>query len=655
MDEPISKLSSAYILLVLVTITFGLAVAQNDENFSRQCKSKENCSDCIRTLGCAWCSNPGTQDDGEPLRCVSNHDIETSKLVCRDEWINPIAGHDAVLNNDLFSGDKNNLESIVQIQPQKIKLLLKPGEPYEVTIKYQQAQDYPVDLYYLMDLSSSMKDDKEKLSALGDNLALAMRNLTSDFKLGFGSFVDKREMPFVNTVAKKLENPCTGGLICTSPYKIGWRENARHMIVFSTDALSHYAGDGKLAGIVEPNDGKCHLDGNEYTHGLIQDYPSVSQINSKAIKHNMNIIFAIVSDMNSAYSLLKSRIQGSNTGVLNRDSSNVIAFVLDQYKSLEQSVMMTHTAPQSDFSVTFKSKCTKLDGELEPTDTCKGLRKDTIVEFKAEITALHCHEDPNKWKQSFQIKPQGLNERMIVDVEKCDCLESVTPNSTNTCGGTSNDLECSGRGQCKCGQCICTKPDNPEEDHGTCNCGICECVPGRWKGNNCECPVSEETCKEHPGERACSGKGDCLCGPPGDVGASEEPETSQPGQQGGFKDVETCSHLDEAGCTYKFRYFDVPGGTTYVFARKKECVSEVDILAVVLGVIGTILIAGLLLLMIWKIATTLHDRREFAKFENERKNAKWDRGSNPLYVQATSTFSNPTFGGNASRKSVVPQ
>jgi integrin beta 1 len=47
--------------------------------------------------------------------------------------------------------------------------------------------------------------------------------------------------------------------------------------------------------------------------------------------------------------------------------------------------------------------------------------------------------------------------------------------------------------------------------------------------------------------------------------------------------------------------------------------------AVVLGVIGTILIAGLLLLMTWKIATTVHDRREYAKFENERKNANWDR------------------------------
>jgi len=70
-------------------------------------------------------------------------------------------------------------------------------------VKYAQAQDYPVDLYYLMDLSKSMEDDKDKLSSLGNTLAEAMQNMTRDFKLGFGSFVDKVVMPYVSTVPKK--------------------------------------------------------------------------------------------------------------------------------------------------------------------------------------------------------------------------------------------------------------------------------------------------------------------------------------------------------------------------------------------------------------------------------------------------------------------
>ena len=44
-------------------------------------------------------------------------------------------------------------------------------EAHNLDFFYEQAQDYPVDLYYLMDLSKSMEDDKEKLSALGDLLA----------------------------------------------------------------------------------------------------------------------------------------------------------------------------------------------------------------------------------------------------------------------------------------------------------------------------------------------------------------------------------------------------------------------------------------------------------------------------------------------------
>jgi integrin beta 1 len=72
-----------------------------------------------------------------------------------------------------------------------------------MSVKYAQAKDYPVDLYYLMDLSKSMEDDKEKLTMLGDTLADTMNNITRNFSLGFGSFVDKVLMPYVSTVPKK--------------------------------------------------------------------------------------------------------------------------------------------------------------------------------------------------------------------------------------------------------------------------------------------------------------------------------------------------------------------------------------------------------------------------------------------------------------------
>lgn len=71
-------------------------------------------------------------------------------------------------------------------------------------------EDYPVDLYYLMDLSLSMKDDLDTILNLGTKLAEEMGKLTSNFRLGFGSFVDKNMSPFSDTAPKYQENPCNG-------------------------------------------------------------------------------------------------------------------------------------------------------------------------------------------------------------------------------------------------------------------------------------------------------------------------------------------------------------------------------------------------------------------------------------------------------------
>jgi len=79
--------------------------------------------------------------------------------------------------------------------------------------------------------------------------------------------------------------------------------------------------------------------------------------------------------------------------------------------------------------------------------------------------------------------------------------------------------------------------------------------------------------------------------------------------------------------------------------EERDCPPGIYVLGIVLGVIGAIVLIGLALLLLWKLLTTIHDRREFAKFEKERMMAKWDTGENPIYKQATSTFKNPTYAG----------
>lgn len=55
-----------------------------------------------------------------------------------------------------------------------------------------------------------------------------------------------------------------------------------------------------------------------------------------------------------------------------------------------------------------------------------------------------------------------------------------------------------------------------------------------------------------------------------------------------------------------------------------ECPSGPEIVPIVAGVVAGIVLIGLALLLIWKLLMIIHDRREFAKFEKEKMNAKWD-------------------------------
>jgi integrin beta 1 len=89
------------------------------------------------------------------------------------------------------------------------------------------------------------------------------------------------------------------------------------------------------------------------------------------------------------------------------------------------------------------------------------------------------------------------------------------------------------------------------------------------------------------------------------------------------------------------------------------------LLGIVLGVIAAVVLLGMAILLLWKLFTTIHDRREFAKFEKEAMMARWDtvhwefcelnsrikgflfQGENPIYKQATSTFKNPTYAGKS--------
>lgn len=117
-------------------------------------------------------------------------------------------------------------------------------------------------------------------------------------------------------------------MVCTE--QIGWRKKGKRFLIYLSDADFHLAGDGKLGGIVEPNDEQCHLDKDgKYTHDLIHDYPSVNQINRQAIESKIKIIFVVNFMHKNIYSRLSSKIYGSSIVPL---SKNIFDVVKNKYQ-----------------------------------------------------------------------------------------------------------------------------------------------------------------------------------------------------------------------------------------------------------------------------------------------------------------------------------
>lgn len=62
-------------------------------------------------------------------------------------------------------------------------------------------------------------------------------------------------------------------------FQIGWSKQSTKIVIFASDGLIHFAGDGLLAGVVDKNEQVCRLNADgEYTAALDMDYPSLEEI-----------------------------------------------------------------------------------------------------------------------------------------------------------------------------------------------------------------------------------------------------------------------------------------------------------------------------------------------------------------------------------------
>uniref|UniRef100_A0A9J7ZY15 Integrin beta n=1 Tax=Cyprinus carpio carpio TaxID=630221 RepID=A0A9J7ZY15_CYPCA len=530
--------------------------------------SVNTCGDCIKSgSGCAWCKDLNFTKAGEQEAARCNTAAMLRDKGCSSNGIiNP--------KNDFIKTKDKPLApgaNPVQIQPQEVQLNLRPGLPQTFQLHFKRAIGYPVDLYYLMDLSYSMKDDLENVKQLGNNLLTELTRITGNARIGFGSFVDKTLLPYTDTNEAKLQRPCSdksepcqpafgfqhvlsltkdgtkfrdmvakqhisgnldppeGSLdaimqVAVCVKDIGWGNSTR-LLVLATDDGFHMAGDGKLAAILEPNKETCELVKNKYSKSNLWDYPSVGQIARKLEEQNIQPIFAVTKKMETVYTELSKLIPKSAVGVLSEDSSNVVKIIVDAYNNLTSEVILAHEALPDFISVKYTSDC---KGGESPSERgkCDNVNIGKEVIFNVTVTVDRCITS-----QSFLIGPLGFSEKMRVNIRtrcECECDDSNQPhphcggNGKVVCGSCSCDPGFLGqRCECKLGQkdeaslkAQCRKDNGTEcEGKGDCLCGRCQCYStdsgGNFYGEFCEC--DDEHC-EKANNTQCAGHGKCKCG-----------------------------------------------------------------------------------------------------------------------------------------------
>ncbi|MCC3454634.1 MULTISPECIES: VWA domain-containing protein [unclassified Microcoleus] len=223
----------------------------------------------------------------------------------------------------------------------------------------------PLDVFLLQDLSGSFDDDLPVLKRLVPNFLDELRKIQPDTKFGVGSFIDKPVRPFGdpnNAYVYQLEQPLTndkevvrstvnnlttstGGdlsegqleallqvarrTIQTNP--IGFRDNARRVVVVSTDDTYHKAGDGvdaKPRPITKPNNGDSVVDPDE-------DYPSIAQAKQALSDANIFPVFTIaknnVGSNNRPFyqDLVDNKLGFGKVVELESDSSNLVQAITD--------------------------------------------------------------------------------------------------------------------------------------------------------------------------------------------------------------------------------------------------------------------------------------------------------------------------------------
>ena len=269
-------------------------------------------------------------------------------------------------------------------------------------------------------------DDLESARDIAEEIVSSLQNVTTQFRVGFGKFTDKPTPPYTSYNTLNLAYTLNGetsscrfdaspGAVNTPcgrpiPYEhvvtltnssmdfssaiqdlvievsaddpegtldammqavvctdiVGWREEARKVLLVMTDDVAHTAGDGRLAAIHTPNDGQCHthydpqLNKTVYTGSLDYDYPSLEHMRLVLLEKGIVPVFAasIVGPTGLKELIIKILLSATEGFYvpLAENSSNIVEVISEAYNKIVSNVRLVYDVPTF-LTVSHKAKC----------------------------------------------------------------------------------------------------------------------------------------------------------------------------------------------------------------------------------------------------------------------------------------------------------
>ncbi|TRY64974.1 hypothetical protein DNTS_024646 [Danionella cerebrum] len=610
------------ICLLLLTLT---SVHADEVNHCTAARTR-TCSECVQVgAGCAYCPDETFEFD----RCDLKENLEAHRC-------SQIISFESSRTIDENIQIDESLKQ-AQVAPQLMHMTLLPGEEKEVEMEVFEPARGPLDLYILMDFSNSMSDDLDNLKRMGDQLTRLVGDLSDDYTIGFGKFVDKvsepqtdmrpaklaepwpnSDPPFsfrnvitltnnINTFRQKLQKERISGNLdapeggfdailqtAVCQQQIGWRQHSTHLLVFSTESAFHYEADGAnvLAGILDRNDEQCHLTADgKYTHDVLQDYPSIPTLVRLLVKHNIIPVFAITNHSYSYYEKLHEYFPIAELGLLQEDSSNILNILEKAYENIRSKISIrAEERPKAiEAKILSRSGAFSELGNFQITPGKTG-------KFKVRLKALNQVGEEHVCKASqadragtLRVKPSTFSAAFRINAEvlcqTCSC-ENTPVKGAGRCNGHGDLGICNDRGVCKCGRCEC--------EHS-----------GLLLGSTCEANFQQQVgmCE---GKRSCV---QCQAWNTGEMKGRKCDEcTFQIVMVEELKEdknvIETCSFRDEDDdCTYQYTVnypLNITDKEHFVLVKKKKDCPPAGFLWLIPLIMFLMLLLGLLLLCCWK-------------------------------------------------------